>query len=81
MSAQNANKLIEKLKNNEALKQRFRSAGAAGFEKLAAAEGCACTLEEFQDATKKAARSVALDDKAMEQVAGGAVVIVSIAVI
>lgn len=81
MSTMNAARLIEKLKNNEALKAKFRAAGAEGFQGLAAAEGCDCTLAEFQDALKTAAKNVALDDAALDKVSGGLLVIVSIAVV
>jgi ribonuclease D len=81
MSAQNAKSLIAALKNNDALKAKFKNAGAAGFEALAAKEGSACTLAEFQAALKEAARTVQLSEADLDKVAGGAVVVVSVLVV
>lgn len=81
MSAENARKLIDKLKGNESLKAKFKAAGADGFEALAKAEGHPCTVADFQAALKQAAKEVKLTDEDLDKVAGGLVVIVSIAVV
>jgi predicted ribosomally synthesized peptide with nif11-like leader len=81
MSAENAGKLIDTLKGNESLKAKFKAAGAGGFEALAKAQGHPCTVAEFQTALKHAAKQVKLTDADLDKVAGGLVVVVSIAVV
>lgn len=55
MSVENAERLLELIKDDPALRDRLNGAGVAGFEATAADLGCECTLEEFATAIKEAA--------------------------
>lgn len=81
MSKDSAAKLIENLRGNEGLKEKFRSAGPSGFQALAREEGCDCTVEEFQAAVKTAAKSIQLTDENLEKMAGGVCYMVSVVVV
>jgi hypothetical protein len=54
MSAKNAEKLLQRVKNEAGIRAKLKRAGAADFEQAASDAGCACTPEEFAAAVKNA---------------------------
>lgn len=70
MSTQNATRLIEGLRQDQALAKRFKDAGEAGFEAMARQQGLECTVAEMREAIKAARASTELSEKDLEKVAG-----------
>lgn len=62
MSAENALKLIEKLKSDSTLQEKLRGSGASGFQQVAKDAGFDVTPQEFAEALQKHVRSANPND-------------------
>ena len=72
MSQQNAEKLLEKCKADQALSKKFKQAAAVSFEALSKEAGLPCTLKEMEEAVSKSVKSGDLSDAELQSVSGGA---------